>query len=122
VWQTGTRSRFSRHPLAPSGLLFPLFNGGKPANWREAVYYHYYEYPHGWHQVKRHYGIRTAKYKLIHFYNDIDAWELYDMLQDPHELTNLIDQPDFQATVAKLKKQLRQLRITYQDVAEPPLD
>ena len=44
----------------------------------KAAYYHYYEYP-AEHSVKRHYGIRTQDFKLIHFYNDIDEWEMYDM-------------------------------------------
>ena len=49
-----------------------LVNEGKtPADWRKAAYYHYYEYP-AEHSVKRHYGIRTQDFKLIHFYNDID--------------------------------------------------
>ena len=56
-----------------------LVNEGKtPADWRKAAYYHYYEYP-AEHSVKRHYGIRTQDFKLIHFYNDIDEWEMYDM-------------------------------------------
>jgi arylsulfatase A-like enzyme len=42
-------------------------------NWREATYYHYFEFP-GVHAVKRHYGVRTKRYKLMHFYHDIDAW------------------------------------------------
>ena len=56
-----------------------LENEGKtPADWRKAAYYHYYEYP-AEHSVKRHYGIRTQDFKLIHFYNDIDEWEMYDL-------------------------------------------
>ena len=50
-----------------------------------AIYYHYYEYPK-WHHVQPHYGIRTDRYKLIHFYYDIDVWELYDLQEDPNEL------------------------------------
>ena len=57
--------------------LIPIFKGqGK--NFRDAAYYHYYEYP-GIHMVKRHYGIVTEKYKLVHFYHDVDEWELYDL-------------------------------------------
>jgi len=50
-----------------------LMNGGEK-RWRDAVYYTYYEYP-SIHMVKRHCGIRTDRYKLIHFYNDVDEWE-----------------------------------------------
>ena len=59
--------------------------GKTPADWRQTVYYHYYEYP-AVHAVKRHYGVRTLRHKLIHFYYDIDAWELYDLRKDPEEL------------------------------------
>ena len=58
--------------------LLPLLKGERPENWRNSLYYHYYEYP-AEHSVKRHYGVRDDRYKLIHFYNDIDVWELYDL-------------------------------------------
>jgi len=54
---------------------------GKTDKWRDAVYYTYYEYP-AVHMVKRHYGIATERYKLIHFYYDIDEWEMYDLKTD----------------------------------------
>ena len=71
--------------------LRPLLTQAGAADWRDAVYYHYYEYP-AVHQVKRHYGIRTDRYKLMHFYYDIDTWELYDLQEDPNELNNLYGQ------------------------------
>lgn len=46
--------------------LVPLLKGKQPENWRKALYYHFYEYP-AEHMVKRHYGVRTERYKLIHF-------------------------------------------------------
>ena len=55
--------------------------------WRQSMYYHYYEYPF-YHHVQPHYGIRNERYKLIHFYYDIDVWELYDLEKDPNELKN----------------------------------
>lgn len=96
--------------------LRPVFeNNGMPTqDWREATYYHYYEYP-SWHSVKRHYGMRTDRYKLIHFYNDVDEWELYDMDKDPNELTNVINHPDYSGLVPGLKEQLKQLRAQYED-------
>ena len=68
--------------------LFPLLKGENPSDWRTSLYYHFYEYP-AEHKVKRHYGVRNNRYKLIHFYNDIDEWELYDLQKDPHELHNV---------------------------------
>jgi arylsulfatase A-like enzyme len=97
--------------------LVPLLKGLKPKKWRDALYYHYYEYP-AEHAVKRHYGIRTDRYKLIHFYNDIDKWELYDLSTDPHEMNNLIDDPSYDNTEKDLRKRLSRLRTEY-GVTEP---
>ena len=94
--------------------LFPLLKGNSE-EWRDEIYYHYYEYPHGWHNVKRHYGIRTERYKLIHFYQDIDAWELYDLENDPDELNNLIDNPAHRETKEGLMKRLADLKVSVND-------
>ncbi len=80
--------------------------------WRNAIYYHYYEYP-GAHSVKRHYGIRTDSYKLIHFYHDIDQWELYDLENDPAEMQNIYDDPEHQVLIDSLKSRLAQLQNQY---------
>lgn len=94
-----------------------LDNAGKtPANWRKAVYYHYFEFP-GWHMVKRHYGIRTDRFKLIHFYNDINEWELYDLKNDPHEMHNQYHNPRYANVLKQLKVQLQQLQTKYKDDA-----
>ncbi|MFB6318821.1 sulfatase [Saccharicrinis sp. FJH54] len=98
--------------------LRPVLEGRSPDNWRKSLYYHYYEYP-AFHMVKRHYGIRTERYKLIHFYNDIDKWELYDLELDPHEMNNLIDDPEYDHVEAELRIQLKDLMDKYK---EPPYD
>jgi arylsulfatase A-like enzyme len=95
----------------------PILDGGTPWDWRKSMYYHYYEYP-GWHSVRRHYGIRTERYKLIHFYYDIDAWELYDLHKDPHELNNVYDNPAYAEVVKQLKAELLRLRKQYGDSDE----
>lgn len=91
--------------------LLPVFesDGAIPEGWRDAVYYHYYEYP-SWHMVKRHYGIRTADYKLIHFYNDVDEWELYDMNADPNELKNVYEEPSYKTIREDLHQRLTELQ------------
>ncbi len=65
--------------------------------------------------MKRHYGVRNDRYKLIHFYNDIDCWELYDLENDPHELHNLYDDPAYSVQVAMMKDELRKLQEQYDD-------
>ena len=88
--------------------------GRIPAGWREAAYYHYYEYP-AEHSVKRHYGIRTSDCKLIHFYNDIDQWEMYDMKADPQEMRNVYDDPAYADKRAQMHRILEQVQQEYED-------
>ena len=98
----------------------PLLSGRTPEDWRRSMYYHYFEYP-AVHSVKRHYGIRTRRYKLIHFYHDIDEWELYDLECDAQEMHNVYDDPAYADEVRELKMRLRQLRSRYRDTEGPPV-
>ena len=92
-----------------------LENCGKtPASWREAVYYHYYEYP-AEHSVKRHYGIRTQDFKLIHFYHDIDEWEMYNIKADPKEMNNVYGKPEYAGKQAELIALLQKTQEQYKD-------
>jgi arylsulfatase A-like enzyme len=93
--------------------MLPLFSDDN-SNWREALYYHYYEYP-GIHMVKRHYGVRTKRYKLIRFYYDIEAWELYDLKKDPKELNNVYGDSNYKEIQLEMHKKLEELRIKYKD-------
>lgn len=86
----------------------------KPDDWRQSMYYHYYEYPF-WHHVQPHYGIRTQGYTLAHFYYDIDQWELYDLKKDPSQMNNVIEDPAYQNVIVQLKEELKALQETYQD-------
>ncbi len=106
---------------APSDMqgesLMPLLTGQDSLWTREAVYYHYYEYP-SVHMVKRHYGIVTKEFKLAHFYYDVDEWELYDRIRDPQEMNNVYNEPEYADTVEKLKRELAELRLKYRDSVE----
>jgi arylsulfatase A-like enzyme len=99
--------------------LLPLFRGEDELWDRDAVYYHYYEYP-AVHMVKRHYGIVTREFKLAHFYYDVDEWELYDRLKDPLEMMNVYDDPAYADIIAELMTKLAELRVKYKD--SPALD
>ena len=94
--------------------ILPILKGEIPENWREAHYYHYYEHPSE-HDVRRHYGITTDRYKLIHFYYDLDKWELYDLEKDPNEMQNLYGDSAYAEVKSELHKRLETLRTTYQD-------
>jgi len=97
--------------------LVPILIGRKPANWRKEHYYHYYEYP-AVHSVKRHYGICTERYKLVHYYYDIDEWELYDRQADPLEMKNFYDDPEYASVIKKLHRRLDKIRLKYGDSEE----
>ncbi|MBD0833682.1 sulfatase family protein [Aestuariibaculum sediminum] len=99
--------------------LLPLLTGNTKEWNRDGVYYHYYEYP-GEHAVKRHYGMATKDFKLIHFYHDVDEWELYDLKKDPQEMTNVYNNPEYSEIVTKLKQELKAMRLKYKD--SPELD
>jgi len=79
-----------------------------PEGWRSSFYYHYYEYP-GWHCVRRHYGVRTDRYKLIHFYT-LDEWELFDLETDPDEMQSVYGDPAYAEIQTELHAELDRLR------------
>jgi arylsulfatase A-like enzyme len=92
--------------------LVPLLAGRTPGDWRQSHYYHYYEFP-AVHSVQRHYGVRTARHKLIHFYQ-LDEWELYDLKNDPREMHSVYDDPQYAGVVRELKAEIDRLRRQYQ--------
>jgi len=87
---------------------------GDSKGWRKSLYYHYYEYP-AEHAVRRHYGVRTGRWSLMHFYNDIDEWELFDLKNDPEEMHNIYGQPGTERVTRKLMKELERLQLEYDD-------
>ncbi len=93
--------------------LLPLMEGRTPGDWRESVYYHYYEFP-AVHMVAKHYGVRTERYKLIHYY-ETGEWELFDLETDPEELRSVYDDPDYGAVRGELRIELDRLRAYYRD-------
>ncbi len=96
--------------------LAPLFEADDPA-FRDAAYYHYYEYP-GIHAVKRHYGIRTQQFKLIRYYHDIDEWELFDLQADPTEMRNVYSDPEYREVRERMTALLADVQARYGDSPE----
>lgn len=94
--------------------ILPLLKGEKPKEWRKSLYYHFYEYP-GEHCVNRHYGVFDGRYKLIHFYNDKDVWELYDLEKDPFELQNQYRNPAYSKVLKHCLEELEKLQQQYDD-------
>jgi arylsulfatase A-like enzyme len=104
-------------PAEMQGESFRNLVSEKDTVWRDAVYYTYYEYP-SVHMVKRHYGIATERYKLMHFYYDIDEWEMYDLEKDPSEMKSVYNDPDYADVQADLHRRLEELRTHYGDSDE----
>lgn len=93
--------------------MIPLLTG-QPEKWtRDAVYYHYYEYP-AEHMVNRHYAIVTKEYKLIHYYQ-LNEWELIDRVKDVDELSNVYHDPSYAEVQKELHERLQRLRVQYGD-------
>lgn len=88
--------------------LRPLMTGSDAPAWRKSVYYHYYEYPLS-HRVREHYGVRTDRYKLIHYYT-IGEWELFDLKTDPWEMHSVYDDARYRDVVKDMKAELERLR------------
>jgi arylsulfatase A-like enzyme len=101
-------------PQEMQGESFRKLVSGESGEWRDAVYYTYYEYP-SVHMVKRHYGVATDRYKLMHFYYDIDEWEMYDLKEDPMEMNNIYDDPDYAEVRDMMHERLVELREKYGD-------
>jgi len=99
------------------GMSFRNLVSGKSDKWRDAVYYTYYEYP-SVHMVKRHYGVATERYKLMHFYYDIDEWEMFDLETDPSEMKNIYEDSSYSDVREMLHKKLEELRKSYGDSDE----
>ena len=94
--------------------LVPLLtNSVEEEDFRDVIYYHYYDYP-AFHMVKKHYGVSTKRYKLMHFYDDIDRWEFYNLEDDPRELDNKIDNEAYQTIIRIMKVKLDSLQTHYQ--------
>jgi arylsulfatase A-like enzyme len=124
-------------PKDMQGLsILPLLEGKTPSNWRKALYYHYYEFP-GEHNVRRHEGVSEKRFKLIRFYGENykvkdpkteemvqlppeDEWEFYDLQNDPNEMKNQYNNPEFSGEIERMKKELNELKKKYKVPEKDP--
>lgn len=115
------------HPRMQGRSLVPLLRGERPDDWRQSVYYRYFEHLDVCHNVQASYGVRTHTHKLIHYPGHgsgqpgakdetrAPEWELFDLVADPDELHNRYDDPACQDLVAELTAELAALQAHYGD-------
>jgi arylsulfatase A-like enzyme len=102
--------------------LKPLLEEKTPDNWRTGIYYQYWQ--HLLHRdVAAHYGIRTKTHKLIYFHGQPlgqtdypptpPEWEFYDLVNDPHEMNNIYNEPQQQEQIKEMKLKMLDLKEKY---------
>ena len=74
---------------------------------RDSLYYAYYEL--GEHAVPQHFGVRTATHKLF-FLPKTDEWQMFDLVNDPDELTNVYGKINYSDIQANLRSEYDRLR------------
>ncbi len=96
-------------PWMQGQSLVPLLKGEESTPWRKDWLYEYYEYP-GPHNVRKNRGVRTERYKFIHYYEAPEEFELYDLQEDPGELHNLYYDPARAGLARELRQRIEELR------------
>jgi arylsulfatase A-like enzyme len=101
--------------------LRPVCERRRVTDWRDAFYYRYWEHLSAI-SVCAHYGVRTDRYKLIHYYGEglgttgsselsmEPAWELFDLRADPREMCNVYDDPCYDDVRTDLVQRLFELK------------
>ena len=105
--------------------------GNTPDDWPDSMYYRYWMHRDGAHLCPAHYGVRTRTHKLICYYNDplgqlgahgpVDPieWELFDLVNDPLEVLNVVDDPDYAEVLGDLRSELARLQAELGDQPYP---
>lgn len=114
-------------PTSQGRSALGVLCGHTPDDWPTSMYYRYWEHDDPSHHVWAHYGVRTKTHKLIYFYADglgtdgssdrvyPPEWEMYDLVADPQELTNVAASPDYAEVRAELETELARLQKFYAD-------
>jgi len=116
----GAKAPETMHGKSVVKLIAETPDDPTPVKWRDAWFYSYYEFPDVSHNVTKHRGVRTEKWKYIHYYDPPfkfrQEYELYDLEKDPEERVNLVNRPTMQATVKELQGKMAQLRKEIGDI------
>ncbi|NSW53662.1 MAG: sulfatase-like hydrolase/transferase [Anaerolineae bacterium] len=89
--------------------LVPFLQGGQPESWRDAVFTQL-------NGVELYYcqrSVRTQDYRYT--FNGFDQDELYDLRQDPHQMVNLADAPEYEPVKRALCRRMWQFAYAQDD-------
>jgi N-acetylglucosamine-6-sulfatase len=93
--------------------MVKLVSGKKDKSWRKSMLFEYYvddAWPYaGPNQV----AVRTNKYKLIDNFLEDDIDELYDLVNDPGEMKNLINDDNYNTVEKELREESIKLQKKY---------
>jgi N-acetylglucosamine-6-sulfatase len=92
-------------PARMDGKSFLPILQGKKIPWRDAAFYEYY-WERNFPQTPTTHGVRTDRYKYIHYHGIWDIDELYDLKEDPEEMHNLIESPEHQKLIKQLNNRM----------------
>lgn len=118
-------------PEVQGRSFVPLLEGDVPGDWPDAMYYRYWMHRDGSHLCPAHYGVRTLTHKLICYYNDpLDQpgangpadpveWELFDLVADPLEVNNVVDDAAYAEIHAQLRQRLSDIQLAVGDTPFP---
>ena len=95
--------------------LVPLLKGTTPPDWRDRVYYHFYDDSE--HAVAKHFGMRTQQFTIADFYT-LGEWELYDLQKDPQQMHSVANDPDYAGKFNQLKQELQTLKTQFGDTSD----
>ncbi len=101
------------HRVRQGKSFLPLLEG-KQATWRKSFLYEFFEFP-GVHSVRKNRGVRTERWKFVHFFEEPQEFELYDLQADPRETKNLYGDPQHENVVERMRAELARLRRETQD-------
>ncbi|MCG7309792.1 sulfatase [Brachybacterium sp. ACRRE] len=114
-------------PTSQGRSFLPLLRGEQVVDWPDAMYYRYWEHDDPIHHAPAHYGIRTDRFKYIHYYGAglgvpgasdrifEPEWELYDLQSDPTEVRNVVDDPAYAQVRAQMEAKLAEYQQRYAD-------
>lgn len=91
--------------------LRPLVEGRVPTDWRHDFFVeHLFDHP----EIPKHEGVRGERYKYARYFEQMPVYEeLYDLVEDPIEAVNRIDDPSMMNVLQAMRRRTDDLVAEY---------